>query len=341
MQTAIMSLGDNLAHPLSNAQHSEASRHRQLVDYAVWAAEAGFDAVHIGEHHFNDYILSSPQIVLAAIGERTPDLILSTAVTLVPTLDPVRMAEDYATLDALSGGRVEIVAGRGNFFSRTYPAFGLKIADAREIFDEKVTLLRQLLDEENVTWSGKHRDPLNSITTRPRPTRSMPMWIGAGSPRSAELAARLGCHLMLPSVFGHPKMFVPIVEQYREQWETYGHDPSDLKIGSCCHAFVGTDRSDMLARFVPRYEHYWNFVDELIQANSDGKVQLPFDLEASLAGPAVAGSAQECVDRMGEIYDLFGHDRQLFMFDMGGISNAELQETVLRFGEEVIPHLPG
>ncbi len=335
-----MSLGDNLAHPLSGVQLSEAERHRQLVEQSVWAAEAGFDAVHIGEHHFNEYILSAPPVVLAAICERAPDIILSTAVTLVPTLDPVRAAEDYATLDVLSGGRVEIVAGRGNLFARTYPAFGLDAEDARSIFDERTELLQLLLTEEDVTWSGSTRPPLSGVTVRPRPTRPIPMWIGAGSRSSAELAARLGCMLMLPSVFGPPAAFAPIVEYYRERWEAHGRDPADIRIGSCNHTFVGGDPDDLMARFAPRYESYWNFVTRLISDSTEGRVQLEFDLDTFLAGPAIAGNPQHCIDRVGELHELFGHHRQLFMFDMGGISDAELRENLQRFGETVLPHLP-
>ena len=340
MESAAFSLGDNLAHPVTGESLSESERHRQLIQYSVWAAESGFDAVHIGEHHFNDYMLSSPPVVLSAIGERVPDLILSTAVTLVPTLDPVRATEDYSTLDNLFPGRVEIVAGRGNFFSRSYPAFGLDVKDARDIFEEKLELFQLLLREENVTWSGKFRGPLENVTVRPRPTSELPIWIGAGSPASALLAAKLGCRLMLPSVFGHPKMFVPIVEQYKEAWEEAGREADDIVIGSCCHAFAGSDHADMRKRFAPRYGHYWNFVDQLISANTGGKVQMPFDLESFLAGPAVAGSSQECIDRMGELHQLLGHNRQLFMFDLGGVADSELEETVRRFWEEVLPHLP-
>lgn len=335
-----MSLGDNLAHPTTGEHLTVGERHRQLVDYAAWAAESGFDAVHIGEHHFNDYVLSSPPVVLAAIGERVPDIILSTAVTLVPTLDPVRAAEDYATVDALSGGRVEIVAGRGNVFARTYPAFGLDVRQARAIFAERTELLLRLLREEDVTWTGEHRGPLDAVTIQPRPSRDIPLWIGAGSLESAELAARLGCRLMLPSVFGHPTAFMPAVEHYRHVWAEAGRDEADMRVGACCHTYAGRDRDDMMRRFAPRYEHYWTFVDDLVRANTDGRMGFPFDLASFLEGPAVAGGVQECIDRIGEIHDLFGHDRQLFMFDMGGISDAELQETVARFGEEVIPHLP-
>jgi alkanesulfonate monooxygenase SsuD/methylene tetrahydromethanopterin reductase-like flavin-dependent oxidoreductase (luciferase family) len=335
-----MSLGDHLAHPITGEHLTEQQRHRQLVESAVWADEAGFDAVHLGEHHFNDYILSSPPIVLAAIAERTSNLILSTAVTLAANLDPVRVAEDYATLDLLSDGRVEIVTGRGSFFSNTFPGFGQDAKDARAIYTERVELLQLLLASEGVSWSGEHRTPLDNITVRPRPTRpDLPIWIGAGSPDSARLAARLGCRLMLPSVFGPPEMFIPIVDVYREEWEAAGRDSADIMIGSCCHAFVGDGPDDLLARFAPRYEHYWKFVDELIQLNTDGRVSLPFDLDDMLVGPAVAGTAQECVDRVGHIHDLFGHHRQLFMFDMGGISDLELQDNIGRFGAEVLTHL--
>ena len=340
MEAAIMSLGDNIAHPLTGIQLTEGERHRQLVEQAVWAAEAGFDAVHIGEHHFNEYILSAPPVVLAAICERAPNLILSTAVTLTPTLDPVRAAEDYATLDLLSGGRVEIVAGRGNFFAKTYPAFGLEIDEARSIFDERTELLQRLLTEEDVTWSGTSRPPLDGVTIRPRPTRPIPMWIGAGSRESIELTARLGCMLMLPLVFGDPKMFIPMVELYRRLWEENGRDPADIRIGACNHTFVGSGQDDVMTRFAPRYEHYWNFVTDLIAFSTGGRVQMEFDLETFLDGPAIAGSAQHCIDRIGQMHEMFDLDRQLFMFDMGGISDDELQENLQRFGAEVLPHLP-
>jgi len=336
-----MTLGDNIAHPLTGDTRTDAERHRQLVEQSVWAADAGFDAVHIGEHHFNDYMLSSPPVVLAAIGERAPNLILSTAVTLVPTLDPVRCAEDYATLDALSGGRVEIVTGRGNIYAKTFPAFGLDVADARAIYDERLELLQRLLNEEQVSWEGETRSPITDLTVRPRPTRNIPIWVGAGSAGSADLAARLGCALMLPSVFGPPSNFLPVVDRYRESWAAAGRDEADIVIGACCHTYAGSDRDDMLQRFAPRYRHYWEFVNELISWHTGGTVDMSFDLDSFLAGPAVAGSSQECIDRMGEIHDLFGHQRQLFMFDMGGVSDGELRETIDRFGAEVIPHLPG
>lgn len=335
-----MTLGDNVAHPLTEETRTDAERHRQLVEQAVWAAEAGFDAIHLGEHHFNDYMLSAPPVVLAAIGERAPGLVLSTAVTLVPTLDPVRAAEDYATLDALSGGRVEIVAGRGNIYARTFPAFGLDVRDARPLFDERLELLLRLLHEESVTWSGTSRPPIENLTIRPRPNGPIPVWVGAGSTGSADLAARLGCRLMLPSVFGPPEAFVPIVDRYREQWEAAGRAESEMVIGACCHSFAGTDRQDMLNRFAPRYRHYWEFVNGLIAFNTGGRVEMPFDLDVMLSGPAVAGSAEECVDRVGQIHELFGHHRQLFMFDMGGVDDAELADTIGRFGEDVLPHLP-
>ncbi|MGB5757157.1 MAG: LLM class flavin-dependent oxidoreductase, partial [Acidimicrobiales bacterium] len=193
-----MSLGDLLPDPATGTTVSEAQRHRSLVDQAVQAERLGFTSIHLGEHHFSDYMLSAPPVVLAAIGERTTTLRLSTAVTLAGNLDPVRVAEDYATVDVLSGGRVEIVAGRGSLFTKTYQGFGHDVETARQRYDESVNLLVRLLREEDVTWDGSFRTPLQRHTTRPRPAGQMPVWIGAGSKESATLAADIGGRLMLP-----------------------------------------------------------------------------------------------------------------------------------------------
>ncbi|MEL7156932.1 MAG: LLM class flavin-dependent oxidoreductase [Actinomycetota bacterium] len=188
-----MSLGDLLPDPNTGRCQTEGERHRSLVDQAVLAERLGFTSVHLGEHHFSDYMLSAPPVVLAAIGERTTDLRLSTAVTLAGNLDPVRVAEDYATVDVLSGGRVELVLGRGSLFHKTYEGFGHAVETARERYDESVALLATLLRQENVTWEGRFRPPLRGHTTRPRPS-GVPNTVGSMSqaPRSAASSAEPG-----------------------------------------------------------------------------------------------------------------------------------------------------
>ena len=157
LEFGLMTLGDLLADPVSGEVATDTQRHRSIVEQAVVAEQAGFTSIHLGEHHFSDYVLSSPPVVLGAIGERTRNLKLSTAVTLAGNLDPVRVAEDYATVDVLSGGRVELVLGRGSLFLRTYEGFGHDVATARERYDQNVPLLVTLLREENVHWAGDFR----------------------------------------------------------------------------------------------------------------------------------------------------------------------------------------
>jgi len=339
IEIGLMSLGDRLRDPVTGSLRSEAERHRSIVEQAVLAEQMGFHSVHVGEHHLNDYMVSAPPVLLAAVGERTEKLVLSTGVTLMATLDPLRAAEDYATVDVLSGGRAEIVAGRGSFFQKTFPAFGLDAADSAELFAENVELLARLLSEEDVVWEGKFRSPLHGVTIRPRPVGDLPMWVAGGSSRrTVELAARLGAPLMLPSVFAPPDQFVAIVEFYREQWDAAGHE-GDPVVGACCHCHVAPTTGEARSQFAPWYEHYWQWVQALIVDFTPHAKALPFDLDTLYAGPAIVGSPAEIVDRVGQWAELLGLSRHLFMFDLGGIPDAELFSTVELFGQEVVPQL--
>lgn len=331
-----MSLGDLLPHPITGVRQTEQARHRSIVDQAILAETCGFTSVHLGEHHFSDYMLSAPPVVLGAIGERTDTLKLSTAVTLAGNLDPVRVAEDYATVDVLSGGRVELVLGRGSLFHHTYEGFGQPVDTARERYDESVSLLVRLLGEEDVTWEGRFRPPLRGHTTRPRPAGPVPIWIGAGSRGSAELAADLGCWLMLPSVFGNPELFAPVVDIYRARWEATGRDWADARVGACSHTHVATVHEQAIAGWEPYYRNYWGFVGSLLEGSG---MWPSFDYEQLLAGPAICGGPEQVIDRIGQWRDLLGLDRHLFMFDLGGIGEAELRSTIELFATEVAPRL--
>jgi len=340
MQLGLLSLGDLLPDPATGISRSEAERHRTLVEQAVLAEQVGFNAVHLGEHHGSAYQLSAPAVVLAAVGERTSSLTLSTGVTLAANLDPFRVAEDYATVDVLSGGRAEIVAGRGSFFARTFEIFGQDPSDSRALFDEHVRLLLRLLREEEVEHSGPLR-PLHGETSRPRPHGELPVWVGGGSSHSSiDLAAELGCPLMLPSVFAPPDAFVEAVERYHEQWALAGH-PGKPQVGACCHCHVAATSQTAHAQFEPWYAGYWAWVQELIVAYTRGAKKLPFDYEAMIAGPAVVGSPQQVLDRVGHFVNVLGLDRMIFMFDLGGIPDEVLYPTIELFGAEVIPGIRG
>lgn len=347
MRTGLLTLGDLIRDPVTKTLRTPAERHRNLVDQGVWAEAAGFDTVHYGEHHFSRYIMSAPQIVLAAVAERTNRIRLSTGVTLAANLDPVRVAEDYATVDAISNGRVEPCFGRGTLFPDVYTEFGQDEAVAKERFAESIELIQRLWTEENVSWTGRFRSALHSVTVHPRPTQQPrpPMWVGAGvSIDSVDLAARLGCWLMLPTVFGTWEMFVPAVEHYKAAWEKYGHDPRDRRIGAISHFCVDRTSQDAHGRFAPRYLTYF---DQLMDwraesAQRAGAQLFPFPLEPyekMTSTIAICGSPAEVLDRFSTARELLSLDTHLVMTDMGGMPDTEIQRTLDVYAADVLPTL--
>lgn len=344
MQLSLMTLGDLVTDPVSGTRETPAERHRAVVEAAAVADRAGFHGINIGEHHGCEYLYSSPPVLLSAIGERTRDLRLSTAVTLAANLDPVRVAEDYATVDALSGGRCEVVVGRGNFFVSTYALFGQRLGDSHELFRDAVELLVRLWSGKQVSWSGSaHRAPIEEFTLAPPPVGELPVWIGGGASEStAELAARLGLDLMLPSAFGNPEMFVPVVESYRERFASYGH-PREPRVGACWHVNVGTTSQSARERWRPRYQAYFELMKEIVtRVNPDPPafIHKPFDFDfLTSRGPAVVGSPDEVADRLNRCARMLTADTNLVYLDMGGQPAAEYRDMVELLGSEVIPQL--
>lgn len=337
LEIGLLSLGDLLPDPMSGECRTEAQRHRGLVEQAILAEEIGMHAIHLGEHHGSGYQLSAPPVVLAAIGERTTRLRLSTGVSLLANLDPVRVAEDYATLDVLSAGRAEIVAGRGSLFARTFEMFNQDPAQSRALFVDHVELLLDLLRNESVSATGLR--PLTQMTTRPRPFGQLPVWIGGGSSQaSVDMAARLGCPLMLPSVFAPPAAFAPLVERYRTQWHQQGH-LGDPIVGACAHAHVARRSQQACDQFRVWYENYWDWVQELIASYTPSAPKLAFDYENLLTGPAIVGSPEQVADRIAQAQEQLGLSRMILMFDLGGIPDDILFDTLQLFGADVMPHL--
>jgi alkanesulfonate monooxygenase SsuD/methylene tetrahydromethanopterin reductase-like flavin-dependent oxidoreductase (luciferase family) len=346
VDVGLLTLGDVVTDPITGARRTHAERHRNIVDQAVLAETCGFTSIHVGEHHFCDYVVSSPPVVLAAIAERTTSLRLSTGVALGVNLDPVRLAEDYATVDVLSGGRVEPCIGRGTFFPHTFAAFGQDPRQARAMFAEHLEVLLALWGDDEVHWSGSFRAPLSGPTTRPLPTQRPhpPIWLGAGaSTASVELAARLGLRLMLPTVFGTPEMFVPMVELYEERWMEFGHDPAERRIGCVSHAHVERESATARARWEPRYRAYIEWVNELQSRSSEGRNPGlgEFDFERLCRHTALCGSPAEVLDRMAEIQALLHLDTHVVMLDMGGLPDDELFPAIELLGAEVVPELRG
>ena len=345
MKFGLMSLGDRVADPVTGSLSTPDERHRMIVEAAVLAEAAGFTSVNIGEHHGIDYVFSAPPVLLAAIAERTQSLRLSTAVTLAANLDPLRMAEDYATVDVLSGGRVEIVAGRGNFFVSTYELFGQDVAESRERFDEGIELLLVLWKGGVVEWKGSFRPPIANIALQPAPVQQPhpPVWIGGGSsPETAELAARLGLRLMLPSAFGNPAGFRTVVDHYLEHFAAAGHGHRP-ELGACWHVNVARTSQAAHDRWEPRYRRYHEWMQRLLRKVNPAIPEYllkPFDYEwLTWNGPAICGSPAEVVDRLGSLAEMLGAETHLLYLDMGGMPPQELFEMVELIGSDVLPQL--
>src|ERR671932_249688 len=219
-----------------------AQRLRNLLEEIELADQVGLDVFGVGEHHRSDYAVSAPAIVLAAAAERTKNVRLTSAVTVLSSDDPVRVFQDFATLDLLSGGRAEIMAGRGSFIE-SFPLFGYDLHDYDELVAEKLDLLLAIPAETHVTWSGRHRAPLDGGGVWPRPVQDpLPVWIAAGgTPQSVVRAGALGLPLTVAIIGGRPERFVPLVALYRQAAAAAGHDPQALPVSINTHAFVADD----------------------------------------------------------------------------------------------------
>ncbi|MDT7667593.1 MAG: hypothetical protein QOC74_376 [Pseudonocardiales bacterium] len=344
MKLSLMTLGDLVTDPVTGTRETPAERHRAIVEAAAVADGVGFHGVHIGEHHGLEYLFSAPPVILSAISERTRRLRLSTAVTLAANLDPVRAAEDYATVDVLSGGRCEVVVGRGNFFVSTYSLFGQDIEDSHELFRDNVELLVQLWSGKEINWPGSaHRAAIDEFVLQPPPVGGLPLWIGGGASEStAELAARLGLDLMLPSAFGNPEMFRSVVDTYRERFASYGH-PRQPRVGACWHVNVAETSQAARDRWEPRYRAYFELMKEIIpRVNPDPPafIRKPFDFDfLTSRGPALVGSPDEVADRLNSSAEMLSADTNLIYIDMGGQPAGEFRDMVDLIGSRVIPQL--
>ncbi|MGV9753320.1 LLM class flavin-dependent oxidoreductase [Nocardia farcinica] len=313
-----------------------AERLRQVVDEAVATEQAGLDVYGVGEHHRVDFAAAAPAVVLAAIAARTERIRLTSAVTVLSSDDPVRAYQQFATLDGLSNGRAELMAGRGSF-TESFPLFGYDLADYDELFEEKLGLLLRLREDGPVTWSGKFRPPLRSTIVYPRTEgRPFPVWIAVGgSPESVIRAGLLGLPLALAIIGGEPARFKPLVELYHRALAEGGHERQPVAVHA--HGYVADTEEQAIADF---YDSYAVAMSRLGRERGWGAMtRAHFDQLRAPAGSLVLGDPEQVTEKIAGIRDTLGLDRFMLHTSVGTLPPEKVRHTIELLGEKVAPHL--
>lgn len=338
MEIGLFSFVETRFDPKSGRQLGPQERLAHLLEEIELADEVGLDVFGVGEHHRPEYVVSTPAVVLAAAAARTRKIRLTSAVSVLSSDDPVRVFQDFSTLDLLSGGRAEIMAGRGSFIE-SFPLFGYDLEDYDELFSEKLDLLLTLREHERVTWRGRHRPPIEDRQVYPRPLQSpLPVWIAVGgTPRSVQRAAALGLPMALAIIGGAPERFRPVVEMYRETAARHGHDPSALPVSINSHGFLAED-GDMAAdlAFLP-FSETMNRIGR--ERGWPPTSRRRFDEERGPRGPLFVGSPEETVDKILWQHELFGHARFLLQLTVGPMPHREVLRAIELLGTRVAPEV--
>ena len=311
-------------------------RLRHLIEEIELADQVGLDVYGVGEHHRPDYAVSAPAVVLAAAAARTSRIRLTSAVTVLSSDDPVRVFQDFSTLDLLSNGRAEITAGRGSFIE-SYPLFGQDLDDYNDLFAEKLALLLALRDREKITWAGKHRPSIDDRGVYPRPLQQpLPVWIAVGgTPQSVVRAGTLGLPLAIAIIGGMPERFRPFVQLYREAAQQAGHDPATLKVSINSHGFI----ADTVEHAVSLA--YGPYIDTMSRIGRERGWPMPtrqqFDVERSPRGAMLLGSPQEIIDKILFEHELFGMHRMLIQVSVGPMPHRDMLRCIELYGTVVAP----
>jgi probable LLM family oxidoreductase len=320
---------------------SPSDRLGNLIEQIAHADRVGLDVFGIGEHHRKEYLDSAPAVILGAAAARTRRIRLTSAVTVLSSADPVRVFQNFATLDLLSKGRAEIVVGRGSFVE-SFPLFGLRLEDYDSLFAENLDLLLEIRENEHVHWSGKHRAPLTGQGIYPRPMQDpLPIWLGVGgSPQSFARAGELGLPLMVAIIGGEPRRFRPLVDLYREAGARAGHSPDRLKVGVHALGYVAATTQEAADDFFPGYARA--FTDVGKERGWPPVTRAAFDAQRGPQGALLIGNPDEVVEKIIRHSDsLGGISRITFQMNVASLSQAKLMQAIESLGIRVAPALRG
>ncbi|WP_102961280.1 Atu2307/SP_0267 family LLM class monooxygenase [Mangrovicella endophytica] len=337
MQLGLYTFADNMPDPETGRPLAPAVRFRNLLEEIVIADEVGLDVFGLGEHHRNDYLVSAPAVALAAAAARTKRIRLTSAVTVLSSEDPIRVFEDFSTLDLISEGRAEIMVGRGSFIE-SFPLFGYDLADYDTLFDEKLGLLLELRRGEHLTWpGGHHTSRISGRGVYPRPLQEpLPLWIAVGgTPQSVVRAGRLGLPLALAIIGGEPRRFAALVDLYRRAAEDAGHDPATLPVSINSHGLIG---DDFTATADLGFTSHRIGVERIARERGwSPATRAQFDRSITLQGSDFVGDPQRIIDKILLQHEWFRHDRFLLQMSVGPVPHAAMLRGIELYGTVVAP----
>lgn len=327
------------AHDDTSRAVSASDRLRNLIEQIEHADQVGLDVFGIGEHHRRDFLDSAPAVILGAAAARTQRIRLTSAVAVLSAADPVRVFQEFATLDLLSQGRAEMVVGRGSFIE-AFPLFGLRLEDYDSLFAEKLDLLLKIREHEHVHWSGKHRPALTGQGVYPRPLQSpLPIWLGVGgTPQSFVRAGELGLPLMVAIIGGEPRRFRPLVDLYWEAGKRMGYSADRLKVGVHALGYVAAKTQEAADDFFPGYARAMTDIGK--ERGWPPATRAGFDAQRGPEGALLVGDADEVVEKILRHSEaLGGISRISFQMNVASLPHAKLMRAIEAIGTRVVPAL--
>lgn len=336
MEIGVSTFAETTPDPATGATISHAQRLREVVEEIVLADRVGLDVFGVGEHHRRDFSASSPVVVLAAAAAQTRRIRLTSAVTVLSSDDPVRVFQDFATLDGLSNGRAEIMAGRGSFIE-SFPLFGYDLQHYDELFEEKLELLLHIRETEKVSWRGGHRPAIRNLGVYPRPVQQpLPVWIGSGgNPESVVRAGALGLPLVLAIIGGRPLQFAPLVELYKRAAARAGHDPSKLPVASHSHGFVAEDGDAAAERFFPSTQAVMNVIGR--ERGWGHYSRATYDEARSFEGALYVGDPETVANKIVHLHRHVGITRFMLHVPLGTMPHDQVMTAIELLGTKVAP----
>jgi probable LLM family oxidoreductase len=336
MEIGIYTFGDVGTHPVSKEVITPKQRISNLIEEIELADQVGLDVFAVGEHHRPDYAVSAPAVILGAAAVKTKRIKLSSAVTVLSSDDPVRVFQQFATIDLLSGGRAEIMAGRGSFIE-SFPLFGYDLNDYDELFSEKLEMLLKLNESEQITWKGKHTQTISNRGVYPRPyQKKLPIWIAVGgTPESIVRAAEHGLPMALAIIGGLPSGFVPHIQVYRDVYKKAGHDMGGLQLSINSHTYIADDPQQAADEFYPPYAEVMTRIGKERGWPPTSRQQ--YDASLSQKGALLVGSPQQVIDKILYQHELFGHTRFLAQMSLGAMPHDKILHAIELLGTKVAP----